>query len=224
METEIDLSELPLQRVPTQARSREKVRRALEAAEHIAETEGPEALSLTHVAERAGLSVGALYQYLPDREAITAAVQARCYLRLERYVDEALAQGPPSPHRDGDPLDSMLAIVANSYAVTGLARALHAVAPSPEQAAARREHKRRMAERTESALRAFDLLPDGVDAARVARIVYVTVDAHMHDAADLAQESDDPDTEYAGRIREVEKMLAPYLRVSARAADVTGAS
>lgn len=222
MDTEVDLAELPLQRVPSQARSREKVRRALEAAERIAETEGPEALSLTHVAECAGLSVGALYQYLPDREAITAAVQTRCYLRLERHVDEILESEPLVPSAEPARLGSLLSIVANSYAQTGLARALHAVAPSPDQAAARREHKRRMTERPAKALRRLELLPEDTDCNLVARVVYITIDAHMHDAVDATQAGGDDTAEYRVRMRELERLLTPYLRASA--ADVGVAS
>jgi AcrR family transcriptional regulator len=54
-------TEIPrLRRVPTQARSRARVRRLVDAAEELLATEGAEALTTTRVAEVAGVSVGSL--------------------------------------------------------------------------------------------------------------------------------------------------------------------
>ncbi|AJE45489.1 TetR/AcrR family transcriptional regulator [Celeribacter indicus] len=44
----------------------------LEAAARILEEDGPEALTTNHIARRAGVSVGSLYQYFPSKEAILA--------------------------------------------------------------------------------------------------------------------------------------------------------
>lgn len=73
-------TEIPrLRRVPTQARSRARLRRLLDTAEEVLASEGAEALTTTRVAEAAGVSVGSLYQYLPDKGAIVQAL-ARRYL------------------------------------------------------------------------------------------------------------------------------------------------
>jgi AcrR family transcriptional regulator len=85
-------TEIPrLRRVPTQARSRARLQRLLDVAEKLVAADGAEALTTTRVAEAAGMSVGSLYQYLPDKGAIVQAL-ARRYLadfeglmgRLER--------------------------------------------------------------------------------------------------------------------------------------------
>ena len=68
---------LPLRRQPNQARSRDKVARALAAADDLLDEAGPDALTLNRVAERAGLTAGALHQYLPDRDAIVEVLAAR---------------------------------------------------------------------------------------------------------------------------------------------------
>jgi AcrR family transcriptional regulator len=63
------------------ARRRPKQRRALatrdlifEAAAQILEREGEEAFNTNRLAERAGVSVGTIYQYFPDKEAILFAM------------------------------------------------------------------------------------------------------------------------------------------------------
>lgn len=57
---------------PLQARSRETYAAILEAAARILETKGLEAANTNAIAERAGVSVGSLYQYFPDKAAIFA--------------------------------------------------------------------------------------------------------------------------------------------------------
>lgn len=71
-----DLS--PFQRrSPKQARSRATVEAIVEAAAQILERGGPAALNTNDVAERAGVSVGTLYQYFPDKQAILIAAARR---------------------------------------------------------------------------------------------------------------------------------------------------
>jgi len=57
---------------PLQARSRETYAAILEATARILEAEGLEAANTNAIAERAGVSVGSLYQYFPDQAAIFA--------------------------------------------------------------------------------------------------------------------------------------------------------
>lgn len=57
---------------PRQARSTATYALILEAAARILETRGLEAANTNAIAERAGISVGSLYQYFPDKAAIFA--------------------------------------------------------------------------------------------------------------------------------------------------------
>ena len=68
--------ELYLRKHPVQARSRALVDAVLEAAAQVLAREGAEHLTMTRVAERAGVSVGSLYQYFPNRAALLFKLQS----------------------------------------------------------------------------------------------------------------------------------------------------
>jgi AcrR family transcriptional regulator len=68
---------------PSQARSRETVRAILEAAAHVFEERGPDAATTDAIAERAGVSIGSLYQYFPSKDALLATLSA-CHLLAAR--------------------------------------------------------------------------------------------------------------------------------------------
>lgn len=64
-------------RSPRQSRSRATWEAIVEAAVQILERRGPEGLNTNRIAERAGVSVGSVYQYFPDKHAILAAAARR---------------------------------------------------------------------------------------------------------------------------------------------------
>jgi AcrR family transcriptional regulator len=80
-----------LRRPPKQARSRARVASVMDAAERILEREGAAALTTARIAGEAGVSVGSLYQYFPDRGAIIDALARRYMDEFERLMD-ALAE------------------------------------------------------------------------------------------------------------------------------------
>ena len=59
-------------RLPVQRRSRHTVECILTAARQLAAEEGAAAVTTRKVAERAGVGVGSLYEYFPNREALLA--------------------------------------------------------------------------------------------------------------------------------------------------------
>lgn len=61
---------------PKQARSRELVAAILEAATQVLEAEGAQRFTTARVAERAGVSIGSLYQYFPNKAAILFRLQS----------------------------------------------------------------------------------------------------------------------------------------------------
>ena len=64
-------------RNPKQARAQATVDAILEATFHILETEGLSKLTTNQIAARAGVSIGTLYQYFSDRDAILATLGQR---------------------------------------------------------------------------------------------------------------------------------------------------
>lgn len=71
-------------RRPLQARSETTVLAIFEAGIQVLSSVGYRKLTTTRVAERAGVSVGTLYQYFPNRQSLIRAV-------LERYLEEMSA-------------------------------------------------------------------------------------------------------------------------------------
>ena len=65
---------LTLRREPQQARSRARLAGLLDAAETLLVREGAEALTTTRIAAEAGVSVGSLYRWFPDKAAIVDAI------------------------------------------------------------------------------------------------------------------------------------------------------
>ena len=64
-------------RTPSQARSRALVDDLLEAAARVFDARGYDATTTNEVAEVAGVSVGSLYQYFPNKDALLAALASR---------------------------------------------------------------------------------------------------------------------------------------------------
>ncbi|WP_020672112.1 TetR/AcrR family transcriptional regulator [Amycolatopsis nigrescens] len=77
-------------RVPKQSRSRHLVDRILVAAGELLAERGYENTNTNLVAERAGVSVGSLYQFFADKEEILVALQDKWTARLGAALDERL--------------------------------------------------------------------------------------------------------------------------------------
>lgn len=67
----------PKRRIPRQARAAETVDAILEAAAQVLEAGGLGAFTTNAVAERAGVSIGTLYQYFADKDALMQAIAER---------------------------------------------------------------------------------------------------------------------------------------------------
>lgn len=66
-----------MRKSPTQARAAQTVDAIVEAATQILQSDGEERLTTNRIAERAGVSIGSLYQYFADKEAIVEAIAER---------------------------------------------------------------------------------------------------------------------------------------------------
>jgi AcrR family transcriptional regulator len=77
---------------PLQTRSRETVAVILEATARILEAEGLEAANTNAIAARAGVSIGSLYQYFPDKSAIFAELIHKAEADLGDNLEMLLAR------------------------------------------------------------------------------------------------------------------------------------
>jgi AcrR family transcriptional regulator len=66
-----------VRRVPAQERSRARVERILGVARDLIAAQGSDALRMSEVAARAGVSIGSLYQYFPDKAAVVRTLAER---------------------------------------------------------------------------------------------------------------------------------------------------
>jgi AcrR family transcriptional regulator len=81
----------------SQKRSRATVDALIEATARILVREGFDGASTNHIAEKAGVSVGSLYQYFPCKEALVAAVMERHSDELRQVVRAAAAEAAALP-------------------------------------------------------------------------------------------------------------------------------
>lgn len=115
-------------KAPRQARSRALVEAIIEATARIFEREGAAVCTTNAVAETAGVSIGSLYQYFPNRHALTAALVAREHESLLSAMQHAAARPDPA-----DRLSGMVdAAVDYEFARPALARTLDLQEAAPE--------------------------------------------------------------------------------------------
>jgi AcrR family transcriptional regulator len=95
-------------RKPRQARAVDTVETIFEAAARILQTEGRAGFNTNRVAEVAGISIGTLYSYFPDKEAILLAMARR----ENQAVGDAVARALTDELQTSDELPVRLAVRA----------------------------------------------------------------------------------------------------------------
>lgn len=84
-------SSQPERKIPMQKRSRDRVERMLAAATALISEKGSDAMKMGEIAERAGVPIGSLYQFFPDKSAIIGTLAERSNADSRRCIAEALA-------------------------------------------------------------------------------------------------------------------------------------
>ncbi len=87
-------------KVPEQDRSRQTVEAIVEAAAHILIKHGYDAFTTNRVAERAGVSIGSLYQYFPNKDALLSELMRRHLVDIEQTVEAMAARALTAPLAD----------------------------------------------------------------------------------------------------------------------------
>ena len=94
---------------PVQARSSASVDAILEATVQVLLQVGKEQLTTTRVAARAGVSVGTLYQYFPNKSALLQAVLTRHLSAVANAIQQVCEE-----QRDGS-LETMVTALINGF-------------------------------------------------------------------------------------------------------------
>jgi AcrR family transcriptional regulator len=195
-------------RTPRQGRSRETYEAIVEAGAQVFERYGYAAGTTNRIAQRAGVSIGSLYQYFPNKDALVLELCRRHIAQLNQTAEpalKALVEYVP-PLRDG-----LTAIVLGTIELhkrsPGLQRVLFEETPRSG------EIRTLLLELFE---RASGLIGDYLaacpevrvaDARLAGRMVAIVVDEVTHGAVVHPPDGDEPDT-YA---REMITMLERYL-------------
>jgi AcrR family transcriptional regulator len=89
-----------VRRRPKQRRARETVEAVLDAVIRILKRDGYRAITTNRIAEVAGVSIGSVYQYFPDKASIFNALHQRHIDQIDRMVQSKLVEHASSPLED----------------------------------------------------------------------------------------------------------------------------
>jgi AcrR family transcriptional regulator len=191
---------------PRQARSSRLVTYILEAAVRVLEREGAQKFTTARVAEVAGVSVGSLYQYFPNKEAILFRLQADEWDQTSALLENILVD---SDERPLDRLRSMVrAFFQSEWEEASLRTALGDAAPLYRDAPEARKHKKTSTRQALTFLK--EALPEvpANERAFIAGVVAVTMSAIGKRVSGEARSKSEVDA-WALAIGE---MLCAYLR------------
>lgn len=171
--------ELEQRREPVQERGRQRVEAILEAVQVLVESEGVDAVTTHRIAEYAGIPVGSVYQYFPNKFAIFGAHVQAFHDKLNAIYDEGdrlAAQGVPGFER----LDWVLESLVDLWSVQQpLASLWEAVRKVPEMQRTMAEQNRRGVEYNIKWLkRAYPHLPQE-RYETIARVTHRTIESML---------------------------------------------
>ncbi|MGE2688557.1 TetR/AcrR family transcriptional regulator [Mycolicibacterium pulveris] len=164
---------------PRQERSRDTVEVLLEAAAQVFNREGLKATT-NRIAERAGVSIGSLYQYFPNKHALIRALAQHHVDEAQSRMDEVFKrlreQEPPFEESMRTILETLVDLHRDR---PGLHRLMHRLGPRlPADLDALRTFEDDIC--GEVAYHLARCGRDGGDAELTAQTVVHTVDAHLH--------------------------------------------
>ena len=91
---------------PQQERSSRRLASFLDAAAELFVEVGYEATTMTAIAERSGSSIGALYNYFPDKQAVALTLLGQYAQEMEEQWRPLIEQAPPARSRSVSSLAS----------------------------------------------------------------------------------------------------------------------
>jgi AcrR family transcriptional regulator len=129
--TRIPRSRLTPRKHPRQERSEATVEAILQAAAQVFERHGYAAGTTNRIAERAGVSVGSLYQYFPNKDAILVALVRNHLAEAADVLSPHVERLHSGQHLDDVIPDVVIAMVALHALTPGLHRVLFEETPLP---------------------------------------------------------------------------------------------
>jgi AcrR family transcriptional regulator len=104
-----------LRRSPTQRRAIETVEAVMDATIRLLKRGGSKGLTTNRIAEVAGVSIGSLYQYFPDRGAIFHALHQRHIEQIDRMIQNVVVEHAGAPLKDL--ISAIMEAMVKSHAV-----------------------------------------------------------------------------------------------------------
>jgi AcrR family transcriptional regulator len=193
-------------KLPRQDRSRVTVEAILEATTHILVEEGYEKANTNRIAERAGISIGSLYQYFSNKESLLAALVEQHVTEMAELIETKLDRLFDSPPEIAIP-EIITAVVA-AHAINPR---LHQVLSEEIPCSERSPQMQQAEERVTALLRTYlDRWKDVIEPQNIELTVFIlsrTVDALCH-AAVIEYPNFVRDSQFE---REVSNLLLSYL-------------
>jgi AcrR family transcriptional regulator len=191
---------------PRQARSRATVEAIIEATAQVLVREGYERFTTTRAAERAGVSIGSLYQYFPNKTSLTCAVIERCCGDFLRAFQSAVAGKATLS-------ECITALVEFALVSERIPRELHWTVNELTVTLGLSQQTQIVREAVTQALEALlrthaDEIAPEIDLPAAARLIQTTLEALAHRAIDPAQSQAARDERL---IAETVRMLERYL-------------
>ncbi len=170
-----------MRKQPRQARSVATTDAILEAAAHILGQRGWRGLTTNAVAEAAGVSIGSLYQYFPNKLALVEAVRARHFDQVLAVLQAAADNKLPRARRIESLVDGMINVHSQFPAAH---RVLLEEAPRSEDAAPSHDRFAKILQQHYEAIVGVNCQGISAEHARVtARVLASAVAGVVHDAA-----------------------------------------
>jgi AcrR family transcriptional regulator len=193
-----------LRNVPLQARSRERVRRILDAADELLAEEGASAFTTNQIARHAGVPVGSVYRYFPDKERIVEALALRYWSDFEDLVAAAAEIDEVNPLHDPGAV-VLDALAAGFRARPGFLALWYGGLRTEQVRDATRPTRSAIARSIERILQVhWPASADG-DRTQTARMVVLAGDGLLRESFRLDQDGD------AGLLEESKLMLDAYI-------------
>jgi AcrR family transcriptional regulator len=167
-------------RDPQQRRSRQTVEAVLDAVVRILKREGLGAVTTNRIAEVAGVSIGSVYQYFPDKRAIFDALHDRHVEQITRLIESTLVAHASAP------LDALIrALVGALVEAHGVDPDLHELLSTevPQGAAGARAFETRLRGAFRLALSRGPERFSGRELDRILFVVPLMVEALAHGVA-----------------------------------------